>query len=284
MTLGRSHRLAASAALAAVLAAWPAAPARADITVVGGFTSTGDIGFTPATSPPSLSVTFGTGLGSIYQMDTFVNAPADDFGVGTGVSQQLSNGPIAQLATTFNATQLDANNLQLDYTYRNVSGSLITGLKLFYYIDPDIAVPGATAPADFATVAGAPGSPPFAASYQVGDPQLSTIFTNLLAGTLSNTNDVPSTSPGDVSMALGFNIGNLAAGATATLRVLLSDNGRSLPGGLVLTERNNAPAASGDVLTVSGLASVAVPEPSPLALAGLAALVGLAARRLRRSR
>jgi hypothetical protein len=102
------------------------------------------------------------------------------------------------------------------------------------------------------------------------DPSLSTIFTNLDNGTLSNLNEQPSTNPGDVAMALGFQLNSLSVGGGATFQVMMSDDLSSI-GSLIVTQQD--PVYTDNTLTLSG--QLVAPEPSSLALFGVG-LVALA--------
>lgn len=63
-----------------------------------------------------------------------------------------------------------------------------------------------------------------ASSWQIDEPGFvfGTILNDLLAGSLTNTNNVTSSFPDDVSLALGFAIGNLTPGQTAKLTLQIS--------------------------------------------------------------
>src|SRR6185437_7277842 len=104
----------------------------------------------------------------------------------------------------------------------------LTDFQFMPYVNP---VFGTTNPDDYATVAGSLASRPGLGpqSYQVGDSSSSTIFTNVLFGTLDDTNGAPSPSPGtNVAMALGFDFGTLDVGESTFVRVMLSDDGTSI--------------------------------------------------------
>jgi hypothetical protein len=245
--------------------------ARADVVVNGSFGPNGDIGF--VTSPPNLSVTFGgDGQGSIYQMDGFVNVPGKDFGSGPGQSADLANGPPTNadgspsgLGFSFSATQPTAQQLLLSYSFVNNTGAALNGFQFLYFLDAQV---GANFTNQSATVNGSPGLPN-PTSYQVGDPSLSTIFTNLMNGTLSNTNDFPPPTVGDVSMALGFSVASLANNQSVTFDVLLSDDSTHL-GNFFINQ--TSPDIPSDILTVSG--SV-VPEPASILSLTIGTLLSL---------
>ena len=235
--------------------------ARADVVVSGSFGPNGDVGF--VNSPPGLSITFGPdNMGSIFQMDGFVNSTNHDWSGGPfgsdpgGTSGQLTDGPPAGIGYTFNNTQPTAHQLLLTYTFHN-TGPDAQGFQFMYYVDPDNLSGN-----EWATSAGTSGFG--LTTYQVGDPQSSSIFTNLDNGTLNNINAYPSMSQtGNVAMALGFSFGDFAPGNTAAFQVLLSDDGSKI-GSFSLTDHTV------DLLTLSG--QIVVPEPSSLALVGMGIL------------
>jgi hypothetical protein len=104
------------------------------------------------------------------------------------------------------------------------------------------------------------------------------IYTNFLAGSLDNSNGVPSSSPDDVSMALGWAF-NLTAGQTATIIFSLSET--APVSGFYLWQTD--PDSKVDIYFSSTLnktgGNTSVPEPSTLMLmlSGLG-FVGVAAR------
>lgn len=226
--------------------------ARADIVLSQGFGPNGDVGF--VTSPPGLTINFGPDQqGSIYQMDGFVNAPGKDFGSGAGISADLASGAPAGLSYTFGAYQPTPNQLVVSYSFVNNSGAALPGFQFLYFVDPDIGPNFADESATTASTSklGFPN----ATAFQVGDPSTSSIFSNLMTGTLSNGNDYPSGTPGDVSSALAFTVGTLGIGQSTTIDILLSDNGTHF-GDFYITQTD--PVFTGDTLTVSG---AVVPEP-----------------------
>jgi hypothetical protein len=252
-----------------------AGASRADIIVSGSFGPNGDVGF--VNSPPSLSIAFGPGSqGSIYQMDGFAYADGMTWnGLDSGgPSRELTDGTPPGIAYSFNASQPTVDQLLLTYTFINNSAQALTNFQFMYFADPDI---GSTYTDEWATVAGSLGFG--LTGYQVGDPGLSTIFTNLDNGTLSNMNEEPATNPGDVATALGFQLNSLSIGGGATFQVLMSDDLSSI-GSFSVTQHD--PVYTDHTLTLSG--QLVAPEPSSLALfgAGLIALVFIG--RYRKSR
>jgi PEP-CTERM motif len=276
--------LTAALGLALVGCGWVGVPtARAGgIVVSGSFGPNGDVGF--VNSPPNLSISFGgDGQGQIAQMDGFVNIAGQNLnnnGTGFGTSAQMtyvgSSETIANtsgtnlLAYSFSASQPNADQLLLTYTYTNISGGNLSGLQFMPYVNPFF---GSSVPDDYATVTGTTStiSTTGPQTYQVGDANSSTLFTNVLFGTLDNTNSTtnPPTLGTNVAMALGFTVNTLAVGHSVTFDVLLSDNESSI-GSLAITDQN--PNFPGDMLTLSG----SVPEPSAIVLLGLGSMGALA--------
>ncbi len=244
-------------------------PIQAGIVVSGSFGPNGDLGF--VNSPTSLAITFGgDGMGQIAQMDGFVNVAGQNLsnsGLGFGTSAQLTFGPPAGLAYNFSESQPTPDQLLLTYQFVNNTGSSLSGFQFMPYVNPSF---GATTPNDYGTVAGSTNSNPFLgpSTYQIGDANNSTIFTNVLFGSLDNTNSAtyPPTPGTNVAMALGFTVTTLGVGQIATFQVLLSDDGSSI-GGLALTDQNSG--YPGDTLTMSGRA---IPEPPGIILLGLGSL------------
>jgi hypothetical protein len=263
------------------------------IVVSGSFGPNGDVGF--VNSPPNLSIAFGAdGQGQIAQMDGFVNVAGlnlNNSGSGFGTSAQMtyvgSSETIANantganvLAYSFSESQPNADQLVLTYQYTNISGGTLSGLQFMPYVNPFF---GSTVPNDYATVTGTTSaiSSKGPQTFQVGDSSSSTIFTNVLFGTLDNTNGTtnPPTPGTNVAMALGFTVNSLANMQSVTFIVMLSDNFTSI-GSLAITDEN--PMYPGDFLTLSGL----VPEPSAivlLALGSMSVLTGSVVARRRRA-
>lgn len=253
--------------------------ALADFTVTGAFGPNGDLGF--ATSPANLGVTFGTGQGSISQLDAFVNVAGKDFSTnGFGTSRDLAESAPAGLAFSFLAAVPTPHQLLLTYHFVNNTGAALPGFQFMGYVDADIGpnFTDETVATAGALGGGPPGTTPV--RFQASDPSFGTIFTNLAAGTLNNVNDLPAGSPGDGSIAIGLLAGLVPVGGVVEFQVLLSDDGSALPG-RSLTQSD--PVFARDTLTVSARASLLppVPEPSSIALL-VVGLIGLSARFFRR--
>ena len=213
----------------AIWLGWMSAASGA-IVVSGSFGPNGDVGF--VNSPPDLAISFGTsGQGAIYQLDGFVNVAGENLnnsGSGFGTSADLSYGVPAGISYAFSAGQPTADQLVLSYQFRNTSGGVLPGFQFLSFVDGDIG-PNFTDESTAVTgVLGTGGAGSGATSFQVGDPSSSTLFTNLVNGTLNNTNDFLPPSAGDVATGLGFTFGDLAPGDAVRFDILLSDNASTL--------------------------------------------------------
>lgn len=277
----RSTWMAATLAIASLLGTGSAS---ADIVVGGSFSPTGDVGF--VNSPPGLSIGFGNGNGlgvagngSVFQLDGFIAADGQNWsnnGSGSGTSAQLSFGIPSGIGFAFNSFST-AHTLMLDYTFVNNTGADLSNFQFMLYVDPDI---GDDTTNEWVAPTGTLAATAFDPStFQVGDPSLSSIFTNLMAGTLNNANDFPDSSTlGDVSLALGFSKANFASGSVFEVRILLADDGQSI-GSFSLTQ--NDPDFPDDSLTISGIS--AVPEPSSLVLVSIGLVATVLVRRRSRA-
>lgn len=136
---------------------------------------------------------------------------------------------------------------------------------------------------EFGAAVGTPGT---GQSWEIDEPGWSfgDIYTNFQAGTLDNSNGVPSGSPDDVSMAMGWDF-NLAAGETAYINFILSETMPTNSGFyLVQTDFDSQANVyfSSNLTIRDGGNPPPVPEPSTIVLV-LSGLGLAAAARFRKS-
>ena len=231
------------------------------------------------------SFTIGSG-GDVFELDAFVNIAGLDLnGGGLGTSSQLSIAPLPSgLNYNFSsALSPDSSDLTLTYRFSNNTGGALSNFRFFSFIDPEIDEPTTTFFNEYGATAGVTGvgaADPDPDSWEIDEPGFvfGDIFDNLWLGALDNSNAVPIGFPEDVSMALGFNLGTLNPMDTATIAILISEDGTSV-GSLALSQFDTDPDSS-TVITFSGQAAVTsappavIPEPGTVLLfaAGFASL------------
>ncbi|MBI4847457.1 MAG: PEP-CTERM sorting domain-containing protein [Nitrospirae bacterium] len=114
------------------------------------------------------------------------------------------------------------------------------------------------------------GSPAAGQSWEIDEPGyvFGDIYDNVLSGFLDNMNGVPSTSPDDVSMALGWDF-SLLTGESADIEFILSDIAPSSGFYLAHTDpRSQATIYYSSNLEISGGGPTPVPEPGTVMLLG----------------
>lgn len=156
---------------------------------------------------------------------------------------------------------MDTTDLTLRYTSTNNTGVDIVGVQFLSYLDADIN--GANNPSQ--EVAAASGSQAVGQAFEVGTPEGTCPETldNLLLGRLSNTNDFRPGTPGNVAMALSWDLETLVNGASTPVDVMISEDGALL--GPFSLRQSDATTDSPTSITYSG-AIRAVPLPSVIAL------------------
>lgn len=214
--------------------------------------------------------------GSVFELDALLNIAAFDLnGATPGTSAQLStDGLPAGLAFSF-AAALSAGGTDtvLTYSFFNGTGGLLSDLRFFAYLDAEIDAAINTFFNEFGAVFGAPGGGGPDA-FEIDEPGFvfGDIYDNLRLGALDDTNAVPSGAPDDVAMALGFFLGNLGIGATATVQIMISSVGNHFGSFFLVHADSDSPTT----ITYSGTRTISapapqgstVPEPGTLALLG----------------
>ena len=200
---------------------------------------------------------------------------------------------VAQLgvASAGYASALDANNIgSFGWSFTNTTSLAMTNVYFFGFLDADIDRDLNTFFNEYGQFwslslpTGAPGGAIGAASWQIDEPGFvfGSILNDLAAGSLQNANFVSSGAPDDVSLALGFFIGNLAPGQSANLTLRLSLT--SIGGLQQFDPDSDTSFYFNGYATIGALeeppAPSGVPEPSSWALcvAGVSALLLLRKR------
>lgn len=143
------------------------------------------------------------------------------------------------------------------------------------FFDHEIDEPDNTFFNEYGDVAGTPAA---GQSWEIDEPGYSfgDIYTNFSSGSLDNSNGVPSTSPDDVSMAMGWGF-TLNPGETASINLVL---GTALPSGFYLAQTDpDSPETIyfSSTLTINPFS---VPEPGTWLLIGTG-IVSIAVLRYR---
>lgn len=220
-----------------------------------------------------------TSVGDILQLDAFLyldsdgdGTPEDLNGGFDGVTAQLSIDPVPpNIDYGFGYTLPDVSNLFLTYTFTNNTGSILSDLRFFSYLDAEIDEPLNTAFNEFGVTVGTLGSGSGDGdpdNWEMDDPYGDILAFNLYEGLLDNTNSVSTANPDppfmccDVAMALGFYLGALNPLDVATITMLISADGTYL-GNYALRHFDSDPDSANNYITFSGQSSVSGPSPVP---------------------
>lgn len=219
----------------------------------------------------------------IFELSSFINA--DEIAGDSLIDRQLfssSLSPINQLGSNGLSVaftnNLDANNIgSVSWLITNNTGATLNNVEFFGFLDAEIDEPSNTYFNESGDVSslilGSGSGDSLADSWGIGDPFFDDIFQNLLDATLTNVNTVPAGSEGDVSLALGFDIGMLNIGESfgVFFDIALTDNG-----GLRQFD-SDSNDGQGSELFFNGARQdlttpVPVPTPTTLSLLGLGLL------------
>ena len=268
-------------------------PAQA-ITVSGGFGPGGEAGqadYDGDTYSDFPITLFGveTSEGDVLQLDAFLYLDSDGNGIPDdlnggfdGVTAQLSVDPLPSgLDYGFGYLPPDDSHLYLTYTFTNNTGSVLSDLRFFSYLDAEIDEPTTTFFNEYGGTVGTLGSGSGDGdpdNWEIDDPYGNILAYNLYDGLLDNTNGVPFTDPNDVAMALGFYLGTLNPLDVATITMLISTStdglltGGSYLGSYALRHFDNT--STDKSITFSGQSSVVSPGPAPVPEPGTMLLMG----------
>ena len=192
-------------------------------------------------------------LGVTSLEHTDVGYSKDDFS-GVGISVGFENNLNPENLGTFS------------WSFTNTTGSILEGAWFFAFLDADIDKSENTffnESGSVSSVLGVGASDNLADSWEIDEPGyvFGDIYDHLLDGMLDNSNNVSSGSEDDVSLALGFSLGDLMMGDSLTGLFEIS---RLDIGGLIQTD-----FYSSDSIYFNGTVdvnSVSVSEPSSLIL------------------
>jgi hypothetical protein len=208
-------------------------------------------------------------IGSLSIEDTQIGAGFNEFG-GAGLETIFTNN-------------LDAENLgTVTWTVTNHTGGDLSNASFFSFLDAEITEPGNSFFNEYGNlvdVSGGGAGDINADSWEIDEPGLvfGDIYDNILYnGALDNTNNVPSGLEDDVSLALGFDVGDFLDSQTLVATFTISDQNI---GGLSQTDPDSMTTFyfNGTV----ELLPLSVPEPSSLVLFTLG-LLSFGVRRIAR--
>lgn len=202
---------------------------------------------------------FEAGLGTeIYEIDSYLNVAGEDLnGASSGTSGRLGADPLNGFDVSFASALSDSNtDITLTYTIER-TGASVGGVQFLSYVDPQI---DDLFNGFFNESAMTSGTLAAGQSFEIDEPFFSgDIFDNVMAGTLDSTNVFEgSDALDDVSMALSFDLGPLGTGDSATIEIMLSEDGDGI--GSWLMTQTDADIGSTDTLSYSGRATVDVLE------------------------
>ncbi len=194
--------------------------------------------------------------------------PVNDFS-GTGVDVSFNDG-------------LDADGFgSVSWEFVNNTGSVLEDARLFVFLDAEIDEATNTffnEYGELVDVSGTGANDNAADSWQIGEPFLGDIFFNAENGFLTDTNGVPQGFEDDVSLALGFELGDLFVGDILTG---LFETSLSNIGGLSHTDPDSALTFFFNGIAEIERIVVDVPEAGSFGLLCFASVIALSFTRRR---
>ncbi|MCP5060378.1 MAG: hypothetical protein GY937_27080 [bacterium] len=194
--------------------------------------------------------------GSIFEADAFLHVG------GTHTQLSQAGGTVSGLDFAFGSSlSADTTDLTITFTFTNNTAASIGNVSFSSFLDAEIDEPTNTFFNEYATTRGTLAA---GQTFEVDEPGFAfgDLFANAQAGTLDGTNTLPIGTPDDVAMGLQFAVGSLAAGQSATISLMISEDGSSL--GTFAIDQGDTGASSNTVVTYSGnLQKSAIPPPGP---------------------
>jgi hypothetical protein len=261
-------RRAAAASATAVLGLAAALPASAAVTVVNPPNSFGD----------HAGITYGNG-GEVFELSPWLSVAG--LGNPDAAKTVLNRNPLLQFSHSFSGS--GTGTLTLEYRIANTSATeSFDSLRFMLFANPD----GDTQ--QFADRIGETWGAAGAGEAARRETQALPALDNIQSRFLLNANltdgapaaDCAGAAGCDATFAMQWNLATLGPQQVFVLRIGLSDTGQALSSRFLTASALNSPATE---LTFSGAYTVGVvPEPGTVAmlLAGLAAVGGVARRRL----
>ena len=145
----------------------------------------------------------------------YLDSGTNDF-LGTGVGLTYSNG-------------LDSNGYGiLTWQFTNNTSMTLSDVSLFGFVDAEIVETSNiffNEYGEYVDITGSGSGDINPDSWEIDEPGFvfGDIYDNLLSGSLDNTNAIPEGSEDDVSLALGFELGDILDGQTWTMTLNISD-------------------------------------------------------------
>jgi len=203
----------------------------------------------------------------IYDFGAFLNSPTlggtslqyldsglNDF-AGSGIDISFTNG-------------LDSSSYgDLIWQFTNNTSNILTNVSLFGFVDAEVVENTNHFDNEYGryvSITGGGNGDINPDSWEIDEPSyiFGDIYYNIMGGALDNTNAIPQGSEDDVSLALGFELGDILVGQTWTMTFTISDTDI---GGLY---HGDEPSGTGAYLNGTAVvgSTASVPEPASMLL------------------
>jgi hypothetical protein len=203
----------------------------------------------------------------IYETGAFLNSSS----LGANSLQYISSGvnDFAGSGVDISFTDgLNSNSYgDLTWEFTNNTATTLSNVSLFGFVDAEIVETFNTffnEYGSYVSVTGAGSGDINPDSWEIDEPGFvfGDIYNNLLSGALDNTNSVPMGLEDDVSIALGFDLGDILVGQTWSMTLSISETDI---GGIY---HGDADGATGAYINGAAVVSPvdSVPEPSSMVM------------------